>query len=82
MYDGFHITVQGDVICSWEMANSFKSIWICLDEIFFCVEGWRFQILKVLFDCSMFYCGFLLLHQLLLLEVDYTVEFHNAKFGR
>ena len=52
-----------------------------VNEIFFCVEGWRFQILKVLFDCSMFCCGFLLLHQLLLLEVDCTVEFHNAKFG-
>ena len=29
------------------MANSFESVWICLDEVFFGVEGWRFQVLKV-----------------------------------
>ena len=69
------------MICSWEMANSFESVQICLDEVFFCVEGWRFQVLKVLFDFPPFCCGFLLLYQLLLLEVDCIVEFHNAKFG-
>ena len=51
-----------------------------LMRFFFGVEGWRFQVLKVLFDCSTLCCGFLLLHQLLL-EVDCTVEFHYAKFG-
>ena len=54
------------MICSWKMANSFESIWICLDEVLFGVEGWRFDGLKVLFDCPTFFCGFLLLHQLLL----------------
>ena len=57
------------------MANSFKSIQICLDEVFFCVEQCRFDVLKVLFDCSAFCCGFLLLNQLLLPEVDCTVKF-------
>ena len=40
-----------------------------------------FEVLKIFVDFSTSCCGFLLLHQLLLLEVDCTVEFHNAKFG-
>ena len=63
------------------MANSFESIWISLDEVFFGVEGWRVEVLKILFDYPAFCGGLLLLHQLSLLEVDCSVELHNAKFG-
>ena len=55
------------------MANSFESIWICLDEVFFCIEGWWVGVLKILIDYLAFCGGLLLLHQLSLLEVDCTV---------
>ena len=47
------------MVGSWEMTNTFKSVWISLDEIFLRIEVYVGSVLfYFLVLCSGFFCGF------------------------
>ena len=75
MDNRFGIILESDVVCAWEMSNSLKSVWVCLDEVFFSVK--LLKVSEVLLYLLAFCCGFLLC-ELLLTKVYCTVEFHNS----
>ena len=71
----FHIIPENDVVCAWEMSYSFKSVWVCFDEIFFGIE--LLKIGEVFLYLLAFCCGFLLC-ELSLTKVYCAAEFHNS----